>query len=658
MSTKGTVTLLIQARDMATAVLSRVSKSVVKFGKSLLSGLGTALTRGGIVVGAVVATGAKLVSMYASAAQQVAKVRAVLTSTGYAAGKTSGEIQRMSSALQRQTGISDDTLNSAQALLLTYTNIRGVTFDRTVKAMVDVSTVMTKAGQEGGRLEEVAAQIGKALNDPVKGLSMLTRIGITFTDQQKKQIATLAESGRLEEAQGVILAELERRFGGAAAGADKTQRSWSRLKETFGDLLEMIGGQVATTGGIADAFDRISNALENLAKSGYIEAVAGKLKKLINETTGAGGALNWAGKQISGAGAFWGALAGGSTVDEASRAAQDRMAKGVFSGMADLLEADAAAARKANAEAEELADTMERIQMRRARMAGLMDGTGAAGTVSMLPGLSDDPETAIRQMREFAKVREQMASADLSEAEWNAADAMEKAARATETYLSIMEDTPGESAEEYGKAADNAYELASAAKATYETAKKTLATVKAQREEVEKIASKVDEMKEEKLVKVVLEGYEKTLDALNEKLGLIKLDIFPDPAGDFAAFLDKTKAKADAEKAGQEMADRRRSIEENIRRHAGVKGEIDLNTLADRRTMNRLRRGLGGPKAADIDWLRQQLKFDQMNANVLKNADQQKAIQDAMKATADKTLAELVGIRADLLKNLQAAGGP
>ena len=81
-------------------------------------------------------------------------------------------------------------------------------------------------------------RLGKALNDPIKGISALTRVGVTFTDSQKEQIKTLVESGDTMEAQRIILKELTSEFGGAAeAAADP----WSRLTVVLGNVKEEIG---------------------------------------------------------------------------------------------------------------------------------------------------------------------------------------------------------------------------------------------------------------------------------------------------------------------------------------------------------------------------------------------------------------------------------
>jgi hypothetical protein len=101
---------------------------------------------------------------------------------------------------------------------------------------MDMATVM------GTDLNSNILQIGKALNDPIKGITALNRAGVQFTDQQKDQIAALQESGRTMEAQKMILAELESQFGGAAeAMAKDFNGGLIQAGNAMGDLKEEMG---------------------------------------------------------------------------------------------------------------------------------------------------------------------------------------------------------------------------------------------------------------------------------------------------------------------------------------------------------------------------------------------------------------------------------
>jgi phage-related minor tail protein len=86
-------------------------------------------------------------------------------------------------------------------------------FDQATGIITDMSVAL---GQD---TSSSAIQLGKALNDPIKGVTALQRVGVSFTASQKEQITTLVESGKTLDAQKLILAELGKEFGGAAEAA-------------------------------------------------------------------------------------------------------------------------------------------------------------------------------------------------------------------------------------------------------------------------------------------------------------------------------------------------------------------------------------------------------------------------------------------------------
>jgi hypothetical protein len=207
------------------------------------------LGRNFAIAGAAVAGGVALIGKSlrdAAESQKVfAQTQAVLKSTGTTANGTAKDIQALASSLQKSTAFNDEAILSGANLLLTFKNIQnqaGETndiFDQTVRASLDVARAMgTDASGE-------AIRLGKALNDPVKGISALTRVGIQFTDQQKEQIKTLTASGDLLGAQKIILAELQSQFGGSAAAYAQTfSGQVESLNNELNDLSEEIGMMV------------------------------------------------------------------------------------------------------------------------------------------------------------------------------------------------------------------------------------------------------------------------------------------------------------------------------------------------------------------------------------------------------------------------------
>lgn len=187
-------------------------------------------------VGAMGRAFAEPIRLSAEQAKADAKLQAVLKSTGEAAGLTFGELKRMASGLQEVTEFGDESTQQAQQLLLTFTKIGREVFPRATETVLDMAVAM-----EGG-LKEASLQLGKALNDPVKGVSALAEVGVSFTDSQKEMIRTLVESNRTAEAQTVILDELQKEFGGTARAVTlEFGGAVQQLENDWGDLLEILG---------------------------------------------------------------------------------------------------------------------------------------------------------------------------------------------------------------------------------------------------------------------------------------------------------------------------------------------------------------------------------------------------------------------------------
>jgi hypothetical protein len=198
--------------------------------KMLAGAFGVSLGIGGLVMGL-----RKSMSLAQEQIKQEQKLEAVLRATGHAAGFSSAQLIENASALQRVTNYGDETIIGAQAVLATFKEIKGDVFKDATASILDMSAVM------GTDLQAAAIQVGKALNDPIKGVSALSKVGVSFTSQQKDQIKAMQEAGDVAGAQKLILAELASEFGGAAeAMADPVQQ----LKNSMGDLAEAIGVQL------------------------------------------------------------------------------------------------------------------------------------------------------------------------------------------------------------------------------------------------------------------------------------------------------------------------------------------------------------------------------------------------------------------------------
>lgn len=194
------------------------------------------------------------------ASDAIAQVNAALGSMGPVAGKTSEQLQANAKELEKLSSFDDkEILRKVTANMLTFGNISGEAFDRAQRAAVDLSARM------GTDLQSSTIMIGKALNDPVKGLAALGRAGIQFTADQKELIKSMVAGGDAAGAQAIMLTELEAQFGGAgkaardaAPGSDMINK-WSELKETVGEFV------MSAMGSIEPVINRVLDAFNNLS---------------------------------------------------------------------------------------------------------------------------------------------------------------------------------------------------------------------------------------------------------------------------------------------------------------------------------------------------------------------------------------------------------
>ncbi len=270
--------------------LKGADKSVDKFGKTternlkatankIKVGMAVAAVAIGTVVKSAIQRAEEMNSAYAITEQVIKK-------TGGAANLTAEQIKNLSRAQAFNTGINKVAITEGNNILLTFKNLRNEVgegndiYQRASDAMLDMATVMGTDAKSG------AIQLGKALNDPILGVSALNRVGVQFTTTQKEQIRNFQESGDLMSAQKIILEELESQMGGTAvAAADdsaKIARSLDEITESLGMALLPVLTEVAKV--IPRIFGQISRlqavSLDIGADPKSVEAVTAAIKDL------------------------------------------------------------------------------------------------------------------------------------------------------------------------------------------------------------------------------------------------------------------------------------------------------------------------------------------------------------------------------------------
>ena len=232
------VVTTVDTKDLAkmTAALDGMKKKVDKQAAGFAT-LGKAV-KGAFAIGAVTAAIGKMISEGQQAEVVGARTANVLKTTGAAAWTSSKQINDLATSLSNKTGVDDEAIQSSENLLLTFKNVinagkgQAAVFDRATTAALDLS----KAGF--GDLTSTSKMLGKALNDPAKGLTALGRAGVTFNSTQKEQIKAMQQRGDLLGAQQIVLKEVESQVGGAAAASATPME---RLQTIFNNLMEVAG---------------------------------------------------------------------------------------------------------------------------------------------------------------------------------------------------------------------------------------------------------------------------------------------------------------------------------------------------------------------------------------------------------------------------------
>jgi hypothetical protein len=232
----------------------QVAQGFNKVGKGLATGLirGTALAASGVgLLSTQVIAGVHSLQQLEEVQGQTA---AVLKSTGGQAGITAKQVRAMAQEYENLGGVIDDkVIQSAENVLLTFTKVNKEAFKPALESALDLSTALDQD------LQSSVIQIGKALNDPIKGITALRRVGVSFTADQETLIKKLVDENKLFDAQQVILKELGKEFGGSFAAKGKTGEA---AIARFGDAIEGLQQNLAI--GFLPVIDKVSRRLSEL----------------------------------------------------------------------------------------------------------------------------------------------------------------------------------------------------------------------------------------------------------------------------------------------------------------------------------------------------------------------------------------------------------
>lgn len=204
------------------------------------------------------------VSQYGNLEVRLAKTEALLRATGYSSGYTGDQLDKMARKIALGTLASTDEIRDAIDVMLTFKSVSGDSFERAIELSQDMAVVM------GGSAKTAALQLGKALEDPVTGMTALRRSGVSFTQSEKDMVKQLVESNRVLEAQELILQKVNDQLGGAGAAeasgligsVDTMTQRWEEMLETIGNTSGVSKGANAVLAGMTRTIEDITYAID------------------------------------------------------------------------------------------------------------------------------------------------------------------------------------------------------------------------------------------------------------------------------------------------------------------------------------------------------------------------------------------------------------
>lgn len=176
----------------------------------------------------------------------VSNLEAGLKSTNNAIGLTSKRLQGMASDWQKVGIFADeDIIQNVTAQLLTFGSITKDNFNEMQAAAMDITAKLYGIKASGEQLRDVTIMLGKAMDDPARGMTALRRRGIQFTKQQMNMIKVMQQVEGREKAQAYLLKEINKLYGGTNIALRNTSAGMERAAHMqLGDTMERLGKEL------------------------------------------------------------------------------------------------------------------------------------------------------------------------------------------------------------------------------------------------------------------------------------------------------------------------------------------------------------------------------------------------------------------------------
>jgi len=191
--------------------------------------------------------------------QAYVSLDAVMGNIGKSTGMTTKQLADMASSLQTVTTFGDETIQSAEQILVATGKLNSENLPRAIELSLDMATALGTDAAGG------AQKLAMALQDPATGLRTLRQANITFSASEKETISTLLASGKTFDAQNLILDKVAGAYGGLAQKvADTPTGKITQINNLIGDVKEGLGEGIVMS--LEPVFDWLIERLSEICR--------------------------------------------------------------------------------------------------------------------------------------------------------------------------------------------------------------------------------------------------------------------------------------------------------------------------------------------------------------------------------------------------------
>lgn len=216
------------------------------------------------------------------ASTTTAKLDQIVKATGQSAGFTTKQLIEQAKALEDMTDINRRNIEYAQALLLTFKDIKGDVFREAVQSGLDMAATLKEGTPAAEDLRSSFIMLGKALNDPLRGMTAMRRVGVSFTKAEEDMVKQLMETNQVTKAQGVILDALRGQFGGVAAAIAQADFGVGKLQNSWTNLIRKGGDAILRNTQLKGGFKELSERIDEFAESDKFDQWSARAGKAID----------------------------------------------------------------------------------------------------------------------------------------------------------------------------------------------------------------------------------------------------------------------------------------------------------------------------------------------------------------------------------------